>query len=79
MVIVIIIIIIIIINNFLFVGIVQHFKKLQIVFRPKNLIKANYKLSKVEVLKDKVLKDTIQQSFKFYNYWEGKKCIIAYI
>ena len=61
------------IKNFLFVGIIQDLKILQIVFRPKKLIKANYKLSKVKVLKDEALKDTFQQSFKFYNYWEGKK------
>ena len=32
------------------------------VFRPKKLIKANYNLSKMEVLKY-----TFQQSFKFHN------------
>ena len=64
----IIIIIIIIINNFFFVGIIQHFKILQIVFRSKKLTKANYKPSKM-----KVLKDTFQQSFKLHNYWEFKK------
>ena len=52
------IIIVIIINNFFFVGIIQHLKILQIVFRPKKLIKPNYKPSKM-----KVLKDTFQQSF----------------
>ena len=56
--------IIIIINNFFFVGIIQHFKILQIVFRPKKLIKAHYKPSKMNVLKD-----TFQQSFKLYIYW----------
>ena len=59
--------IIIIINNFFFVGMIQYFKILQIVFRPKKLIKANYKPSKM-----KVLKDTFQQSFKLHNYWEQK-------
>ena len=58
------IIIIIIINNFFFVGIIQHFKILQIIFRPKKLIKAHYKPSKMNVLKD-----TFQQSFKLYIYW----------
>ena len=67
MMIIIIIIIIIIINTFFFVGIIQYFKILQIVFRPKKLIKANYKPSKM-----KVLKDTFQQSFKLHNYWEQK-------
>ena len=62
------IIIIIIINNFFFVGIMQHFKILQIVFRPKKLIKVNYKPSKMIVLKD-----TFQQSFRLHNYWELKK------
>ena len=38
---------------------------LQIVFRPEKLIKANYKPSKM-----KVLKDIFQQSFKLPNYWE---------
>ena len=64
--------IIIIINNFFFVGIIQHFKMLQIVFTPEKLIKANYKPSKM-----KVLKDTFQQSFKLQIYWwelEKKKC-----
>ena len=61
--------IIIIINNFFFVGIIQHFKILQIVFRPKKLIKANYKPSIM-----KVLKDTFLQSFKLHIYrWELKK------
>ena len=54
-------IIVIIINNFFFVGIIQHFKILQIVFRPKKLIKANYKPSKM-----KVLKDTFLQSFNIF-------------
>ena len=48
---IIIIIIIIIVNNFFFVGIIQHFKILQIIFRLKKLIKANYKSSKMESLK----------------------------
>ena len=61
-------IIIIIINNFFFVGIMQHFKILQIVFRSKKLIKVNYKPSKMIVLKD-----TFQQSFRLHNYWELKK------
>ena len=43
--------VIIIINNFIFVGIIQHFKILQVVFTPKKLIKANYKPSKMKVLK----------------------------
>ena len=30
----------------------QHLKILQIVFTPKNLIKANYKSSKMKVVKD---------------------------
>ena len=60
--------IIIIISNFFFVGTIQHLKTQQIVFRPKTLIKANYKRSKL-----KVLKDTFQQSFKLHNYWELKK------
>ena len=46
----IIIIIIIIINNLFFVGIMQYFKIPQIVFRPKKLIKVNYKPSKMKVL-----------------------------
>ena len=58
------IIIIIIINNFFFVGMIQHFKMLQIVFTPEKLIKANCKPSKM-----KVLKDTFQQSFKIQIYW----------
>ena len=58
----------IIINSFFFVDIIQHLKILQIVFRPKKLIKANYKPSKM-----KVLKYTFQQSFKLQNYWEEKK------
>ena len=49
--IIIIIIIIIIVNNFFFVGIIQHFKILQIIFRLKKLIKANYKPSKMKSLK----------------------------
>ena len=44
---------------------IQYFKIRQIVFRPKNLIRANYKLSKM-----KVLKDTFQQSFKLHSYWK---------
>ena len=43
---------------------IQHLKILQIVFRPKKLIEANYKPSKM-----KVLKDTFQQSFKLHIYW----------
>ena len=62
-----IIIIIIIINHFFFVGIMQYFRILQIVFRSKKLIKANYKPSKM-----KVLKYTFGQSFKLHNY-RGKK------
>ena len=50
-IIIIIIIIIIIVNNFFFVGIIQHFKILQIIFRLKKLIKANYKPSKMKSLK----------------------------
>ena len=46
-------------------GIIQYFKILQIVFRPKKLIKANYKPSKI-----KILKDNFQQSFKLHNYWK---------
>ena len=46
----IIIIVIIIINNLFFVGIMQYFKIPQIVFRPKKLIKVNYKPSKMKVL-----------------------------
>ena len=46
----------------------QHFKILQIVFRPKKLSKVNYEPSKM-----KVLKDTFQQSFKLHKYWELKK------
>ena len=68
---------IIIINNFSFVGIIQHFKILQIVFRPKKLIKANYKPSKM-----KVSKYTFQQSFKLHIYWwkfEKKKRTKAHI
>ena len=53
------------VNNFFFVGIIQHLKILQIVFRPKKPIKVNYKPSKM-----KVLKDTFQLSFKLHNYWE---------
>ena len=45
----------------------QYFKKLQIVFKPRKLIKANYKPSKM-----KVLKDTFQHNFKLHNYWEKK-------
>ena len=63
-IIIIIIIIVIIINNFFFVGIIQHFNILEIVFRPKKLNKANYKPSKM-----KVLKDTFQRSFKLHIYW----------
>ena len=63
----IIIIIMIIINNFFFVVIMQDLKILQIVFRPKKLIKPNYKPSKM-----KVLKDTFRPSFKLHNNW-GKK------
>ena len=57
-------------NNFFFIGIIQNFKILRIVFTPKKLIKGNYKPSKM-----KVLKYTFQQSFKPHNYWEfmGKK------
>ena len=62
---IIIIIIIIIINNFFYVGIIQHFKILQIVFRPKKLIKVNYKPSKTKFLKD---------TFQHHIYcWESKK------
>ena len=57
----------IIISNFFFVGMTQHFKKLQIVFKPRKLIKANYKRRKM-----KVLKDTFQHNFKLHNYWEKK-------
>ena len=46
------IIIIIIINNLFFVGIIQHFEIMQIVFSLKKIIKANYKPSKMKVLKD---------------------------
>ena len=42
----------------------QHFKILQIVLRPKKLIKANYKPSKMDILKY-----TFQQSFKLHLYW----------
>ena len=49
-------------------GIIQYFKILQIVFRPKKLIKANYKPSKM-----KVLKHNFQQSVKLHNYWEKKQ------
>ena len=49
-IIIIIIIFIIIINNLIFVGIMQYFKIPQIVFRPKKLIKVNYKPSKMKVL-----------------------------
>ena len=74
-IIIIIIIIIIFINNFFFVGIIQHFKILQIVFRLKKLIKFNYKPSKM-----KVLKDTFQQSFKLHIYWwELKKSTQTHI
>ena len=45
----------------------QHFKTQQLVFRPKELIKANYKPSKMEVLKG-----TFHYSFKFRNCWELK-------
>ena len=45
--IIIIIIIIMFINIFFFLGIIQHLKILEIVFRPKKLIKANYKSSKM--------------------------------
>ena len=75
-----IIIIIIIINNFFFVGLIQHFKVPQIVFRPKKLIKANCKPSEM-----KFLKDTFQQSFKLHICrWElrkkdRKKCTNAHI
>ena len=48
--IIIIITIIIIINNLFFVDIMQYFKIPQIVFRPKKLIKVNYKPSKMKVL-----------------------------
>ena len=41
---------------------------LQIVFRPKKVIKTNYKPSKM-----KVLKYAFQQNFKFHNYWEKKQ------
>ena len=47
-----IVIIIIVINNFSFVGMIQHFKILQIVFRAEKLIKANYKPGKRKFLKD---------------------------
>ena len=57
------------IDNFFFVGIMQHFKTLLIVFGPKKLIKANCKPSKM-----KFLKDTFQQSFRLHIYWwEFKK------
>ena len=64
----IIIIITIIINNFVFVGRIPHFKILQTLFRPKELIKANYKPSKM-----KVLKDPFQQCFKLHIYWSEFK------
>ena len=64
-------IIIIIIYNFFFVNIIHHFKILQKVFRPKKLIKANCKPSKL-----KVLKDIFQQSFKFHN-WVKKNAYIS--
>ena len=54
----------IIMNNFFFVDIIQHFKVLQTVFRPKKLIKTNCESSKM-----KVLKDTFQQSFQLHIYW----------
>ena len=63
-IIIITIIIIIIINNFFFIGIIQHFKILQIAFKSKKIIKVNCKPSKT-----KALKDTFQQSFKLHNYW----------
>ena len=50
-IIIVVVITTIIINNFFFVGIMQYFKILQIVFTPKKLIKANYKPSKNESLK----------------------------
>ena len=56
----IVIIIVIVIKNFSLVGI----KVLQIVFRPKQLIKANCKPSRM-----KNLKNTFQQSFEFHNCW----------
>ena len=40
-IIIIIIIVVVVINNSFFVGIIKHFKILQIVFRSKKLIKAN--------------------------------------
>ena len=54
--------------TFFFVGLIQYFKILQIFFRPKKLIKDNYKPTKM-----KVLKYTFQQSFKLHNYWEKKQ------
>ena len=62
------IIVTIIINNLFFVSVIQYLKILKIVFRPKKLIKANYKPSKM-----KVLQDTFQQSFKLHNYCQEKK------
>ena len=50
-VVVVVIIIIIIINNFFFVSIIQHLKILQIAFRPKKLVKADYKSSKMKISK----------------------------
>ena len=62
---IIIIVNIIIVSNFFFVDMTQYFKILQIVFRPRKLIKVNYKPSEM-----KVLKETFQHSFKLHNYWE---------
>ena len=66
--------VIITIDNFFFVDVMQHLKILQIVFRPKKLIKANYKASRM-----KVSKGTFRQSFKFHNYWVGKKAKKPYM
>ena len=41
-IIIIIIVVVVVINNSFFVGIIKHFKILQIVFRSKKLIKANF-------------------------------------
>ena len=45
------VIIIIIINNFFFVSIIQHLKILEIAFRAKKLVKADYKSSKMKISK----------------------------
>ena len=65
--------VVIVVNNFFVIGIMQHLKILETVFKPKKIIKTNYKPSKM-----KVSKDTFQHSFNFHNDWLKKAYMQIY-